>query len=88
MGKQLTDEQAGDRRSGTEPVCHELARHAMFATKKITPRAWMGIAATAAHKACVAQAVRRGVRPAIARADGFISVWDAKYRSHVVRQRR
>ena len=60
----------------------------MFATKKITPGGhWMGIAGIASRGAGddVAGAATAYVRTALAIADGFISVWDEKYRSRLVR---
>jgi hypothetical protein len=62
--------------------------HAMFATKKITPGGhWMGIVGIAAEKsrASLVQSAEAYARTAIALADAFISVWDEKFRSNVVR---
>ena len=62
--------------------------HAMFATKKLTPGGhWMGIAAIASRLAGddTAAAAEAYARTALALADGFISVWDEKYRSLLVR---
>ncbi len=62
--------------------------HLMFATKKITPGGhWMGIAKIAAQKANydVAQTVHTYAKTSIAMADAFISCWDEKYRSNLVR---
>ncbi len=60
----------------------------MFATKKITPGAhWIGIAKIAARnsKADAAKTVYTYTKTAIAIADGFISCWDEKYRSNLIR---
>ena len=62
--------------------------HLMFATKKITPGAhWIGIAKIAARKsnADVAETVHTYTKTSIAIADGFISCWDEKYRSNLIR---
>ena len=62
--------------------------HLMFATKKITPGAhWIGIAKIAARKsdADVAKTIYTYTKTAIAIADGFISCWDEKYRSNLIR---
>ena len=70
------------------PYVMHVRGHTMFATKKITPGGhWMGIAALAARRAR-ADAVKSAetyARTAVALADGFISSWDEKYRSSVVR---
>ncbi|KAA2241021.1 vanadium-dependent haloperoxidase [Chitinophaga agrisoli] len=62
--------------------------HAMFATKKITPGGhWMGIAAIASRKA-KAGYVQSGQAYALTAAtllDAFISCWDEKFRSRVIR---
>lgn len=62
--------------------------HLMFATKKITPGAhWIGIAKIAARKtgADVAKTVYTYTKTSIAIADAFISCWDEKYRSNLIR---
>lgn len=62
--------------------------HLMFATKKITPGAhWIGIAKIAAKKtnADVMKTVYTYTKTSIAIADGFISCWDEKYRSNLIR---
>lgn len=62
--------------------------HAMFATKKITPGGhWMGIAAIATRAAGsdFAETVEAFTRTSIALFDGFISCWDEKWRSIVIR---
>lgn len=62
--------------------------HAMFATKKITPGGhWMGITAIATRTsgADFEETVEAFTRTSIALFDGFISCWDEKWRSIVVR---
>lgn len=62
--------------------------HVMFATKKITPGGhWMGIAQTASRlaKADLLQTSEAYTLVAIALADAFISCWDEKYRSNLIR---
>jgi membrane-associated phospholipid phosphatase len=62
--------------------------HAMYATKKITPGGhWMGIVGIASRKsgADIMKSAEAYARTAMAVADGFISSWDEKYRSNLVR---
>jgi hypothetical protein len=62
--------------------------HAMYATKKATPGGhWLGITSIAARKsgASLMQSADAYVRTSIAVADGFISCWDEKFRSNLVR---
>jgi len=62
--------------------------HLMFATKKITPGAhWIGIAKIAARKsnADIAKTVHTYTKTSIAIMDAFISCWDEKYRSNLIR---
>ncbi|MCR9252929.1 MAG: vanadium-dependent haloperoxidase [bacterium] len=62
--------------------------HAMFATKKITPGGhWMGITAIATRQAKTdfESTVEVYTRVSIALFDGFISCWDEKWRSILVR---
>ena len=62
--------------------------HLMFATKKITPGAhWIGIAKIAARQtnADFAKTVLGYTKTSIAIADAFISCWDEKYRSNLIR---
>lgn len=62
--------------------------HVMFATKKISPGGhWMGIAKTVAEKEGLNTIASAEVysRVSIALFDGFISCWDEKYRSNVIR---
>ncbi len=62
--------------------------HVMFATKKITPGGhWMGITKSVAKKEGLtpAKTAEAYLRVALSLADGFISCWDEKYRSNLVR---
>lgn len=62
--------------------------HFMFAEKKITPGAhWIGICKIASEKidADFAKTVYAQTKASIAIADAFISCWDEKYRSNLVR---
>jgi hypothetical protein len=62
--------------------------HAMFATKKVTPGGhWMGIAAIASRKdsADIMRSSLTYAYTSIALADAFISCWDEKYRSNLIR---
>ena len=70
------------------PYVTHTRGHAMFATKKITPGGhWMGIVAIASRDAGsdIATTAEAYARTAVALADGFISVWDEKYRSRLIR---
>ncbi len=62
--------------------------HVMFATKKITPGGhWMGIAQLAARKdsADLIKTAATYALTSIALVDAFISCWDEKYRSNLIR---
>ena len=62
--------------------------HLMFATKKITPGAhWIGICKIAARKsgANFSETVYAYTKTSLAIADAFISCWDEKYRSNLIR---
>jgi hypothetical protein len=68
-------------------VMHQTG-HVMYATKKISPGGhWVNITAVAAKKARanLMQTVEAYTLVSLALADGFISCWDEKYRSGVVR---
>jgi hypothetical protein len=70
------------------PYVMHVQGHTMFATKKATPGGhWMGIVAAASRQANfdIVQAAAAYARTAIALADGFISCWDEKFRSNVIR---
>lgn len=62
--------------------------HFMFASKKITPGAhWIGICkiATRKDKSDFAKTIFAYTKTSIAIVDGFISCWDEKYRSNLIR---
>lgn len=62
--------------------------HFMFATKKISPGAhWIGIVKIATRKsqANFMQTVNAYTKTSLAIADAFISCWDEKYRSNLIR---
>lgn len=62
--------------------------HLMFATKKITPGAhWIGIVKIATKKtnSNVIETVHAYTKTSISIADAFISCWDEKYRSNLIR---
>lgn len=70
------------------PYVMHLQGHAMFATKKITPGGhWIGITAIANRQsgADLMQSAEAYARVAVALADAFISSWDEKYRSNLIR---
>jgi hypothetical protein len=70
------------------PYVMQVQGHTMFALKKMTPGGhWMSIAGIAARKtdAGAARSAEAYARTALALADGFLSAWDEKYRSAVVR---
>jgi hypothetical protein len=70
------------------PYVMHVQGHAMFATKKVTPGGhWMGIVTIAARQAGadLVQSADAYARTSIALADGFISSWDEKFRSNVIR---
>ena len=62
--------------------------HVMFATKKITPGGhWIGIASIAARLsgADLMKSIETYMLTSISLMDGFISCWDEKYRSSLIR---
>lgn len=88
-GRNLTDEQRAIAGFwDCNPYVMHVQGHTMFATKKITPGGhWMGIAGIAARKAGadLTRSAETYARASIALADGFISNWEEKYRSAVIR---
>jgi hypothetical protein len=88
-GKRVTDEQRQlVAHWDDNPYVMHVRGHAMYATKKLTPGGhWMSIAAIAAEKsgADLMRSTEAYVRTALAVADGFISCWDEKFRSNVIR---
>lgn len=89
VGKNLTAEQRAIAAFwDCNPYVMHVQGHTMFATKKITPGGhWMGIVAIAARKvnADFMRSTQAYARTAIALNDAFISVWDEKYRSNLIR---
>lgn len=62
--------------------------HVMFATKKISPGGhWMGISkdVARAERLSTARSAETYLQVAVSLYDGFISCWDEKYRSNLVR---
>ncbi|MDQ6768820.1 MAG: vanadium-dependent haloperoxidase [Gemmatimonadota bacterium] len=87
-GKLTDDQRALTAFWDCNPYVMHVQGHAMFATKKITPGGhWMSIAGIAARKAHadMMRSAEAYARTAIALADGFISSWDEKYRSNMIR---
>jgi hypothetical protein len=89
MGKNLTEEQ---RQIASfwdcNPFVMNVKGHVMFATKKISPGGhWMNITNVACKKvkADFVESAEAYARVSIALIDGFISCWDEKYRSRLVR---
>ena len=89
IGKNLTEEQKLIAKYWDDnPFVIEHSGHMMFGNKKITPGGhWMGIAAIAAKetKADAVKTAKGYALTSIALYDAFISCWDEKYRSSVVR---
>jgi hypothetical protein len=89
VGKNLTEEQSEIASFwDCNPFVINVHGHAMFATKKITPGGhWIGIAKIACEKdgADLMKSAATYALTAIALADGFISCWDEKYRSNLIR---
>ncbi|CAN5369487.1 hypothetical protein BH09BAC3_BH09BAC3_33710 [soil metagenome] len=89
IGKNLTDEQRSIASFwDCNPFVMNVRGHVMFATKKISPGGhWMNITRVACTmvKADVVHSAEAYVRVALSLADGFISCWDEKYRSNVIR---
>jgi hypothetical protein len=70
------------------PFALETKGHMMFAAKKITPGGhWMGITQIATKKANFnfIQTIDTYAKVSITMADAFISCWDEKWRSNVIR---
>lgn len=89
IGRNLTEEEKTIAKYWDDnPFVIEHSGHMMFGNKKITPGGhWMGIAAIAAQstKADPVKTALGYALTAIALYDAFISCWDEKYRSNVVR---
>jgi len=89
FGKTLSEEQ---RQIASfwdcNPFVMNVKGHVMFATKKISPGGhWLGITGVACKKvnADFVQSVEAYALVSISLVDGFISCWDEKYRSRVIR---
>lgn len=89
VGKHLSEEQSAIAKFwDCNPFVSHHKGHAMFATKKITPGGhWMGIVAIAARSANsdFNETVEAYARTSIALFDAFISCWNEKWRSIVIR---
>ena len=89
IGRSLTEEQKNIASYWDDnPFVMEHSGHMMFANKKITPGGhWIGITQIASRKtkATAVEAARAYAMVAIAIYDSFISCWEAKYRTNVVR---
>ncbi|MDB5277848.1 MAG: phosphatase family protein [Ferruginibacter sp.] len=85
----LTEEQKATARYWDDnPFVIEHSGHMMFGNKKITPGGhWMGITAIACKQTHADQVktAQAYALTAIAMYDAFISCWDEKYRSNVIR---
>ncbi|MDN3658019.1 vanadium-dependent haloperoxidase [Ferruginibacter paludis] len=85
----LTEEQKATARYWDDnPFVIEHSGHMMFGNKKITPGGhWMGITAIACKQthADPVKTAQAYALTAIAMYDAFISCWDEKYRSNVIR---
>lgn len=89
MGNKMTPEQ----RDFTffwdcNPFMMNVKGHVMFATKKISPGGhWMNITRVVCNmqKSDLAQSAEAYARVSIALHDAFISCWDEKYRSNLIR---
>ncbi|MEM1323231.1 MAG: vanadium-dependent haloperoxidase [Bacteroidota bacterium] len=70
------------------PYVMNQTGHVMYATKKITPGGhWMGITSVVCEQAAtdLMATVKAHTMVSIALFDGFISCWDEKYRSNLIR---
>ncbi len=89
IGKNLDEEQTDIAEFwDCNPYVSHHRGHAMFATKKITPGGhWMGIVAIATRqsKNTFDETIEVYARTSIALFDAFISCWDEKWRSIVIR---
>lgn len=89
VGKGLTDDQTAIAQFwDCNPFVMHTQGHVMYATKKITPGGhWMGIAMIASRQADadMMKTAETYALTAITLVDGFISCWDEKYRSNLIR---
>jgi hypothetical protein len=70
------------------PFVMNVKGHVMFATKKISPGGhWMNITRVACNQAHadILKSAEAYVRVSLSLVDGFISCWDEKYRSNLIR---
>ena len=88
-GNNLTEEQSAIAQFwDCNPYISHQQGHVMFATKKITPGGhWIGITsiATRLQKSDFMETIEAYTLVSIALADAFISCWDEKYRSELIR---
>src|SRR5258706_2668592 len=89
MGKNLTEEQRTIASFwDCNPFVMNVKGHVMFATKKISPGGhWVNITrlACVSTHADMAKSAEAYLRVSLSLADAFISCWDEKYRSKLVR---
>lgn len=89
IGKNLTKEQREIASFwDCNPFVMNVKGHVMFATKKISPGGhWMNITHVACKKtnADFVKSIEAYVRVAVSLFDGFVSCWDEKYRSKLIR---
>lgn len=89
MGKNMTEEQRIIASFwDCNPFVMNVKGHVMFATKKISPGGhWMNITRVACKKsnADMLQTAEAYARVSVSLIDGFISCWDEKYRSRLIR---
>ncbi|MEK6781486.1 MAG: vanadium-dependent haloperoxidase [Bacteroidota bacterium] len=89
IGKSLTEEQSNIAFFwDCNPFVMNVKGHVMFATKKISPGGhWMNITRVACQqsKLDMVQTAEAYVRVSVSLMDGFISCWDEKYRSKLIR---
>jgi hypothetical protein len=89
VARNLTDEQRAIAGFwDCNPYTMHVQGHTMFATKKLSPGGhWISIAGQVARQteADIVRSAAAYALTAIALADGFISAWEEKYRSELVR---
>jgi hypothetical protein len=87
--KNLTEEQRAIASFwDCNPFAMNVRGHVMFATKKISPGGhWINITRNVCtnSKSSMAQSAEAYARVSLSLVDGFISCWDEKYRSRVIR---
>jgi hypothetical protein len=89
IGNNLTDEQREIALFwDCNPFMMNVKGHVMFATKKISPGGhWMNITRVACNQKKVGfmESIEAYTRVSLALEEGFISCWDEKYRSRLIR---